>query len=314
MIFTWSDLAFGSKKPLKELEATFVVAPREISTKRFTEIVKEYLPKGHILFGIADEDYIDGFDQQPQFKTLKYDQIEQIVEKIGRSGTPYQVHILRYSQRDLPYILEKVSFQQVLLVNGSWHRSFHTRPEYYILAQKRTQFSYIAAFVDEAEARQYERSTELLALTEQIGAKLSDEQLLDVASQAARLSYDTSFQTGAALAHKGKLLAWGYNKVVPFQTYAMLHGASRERHFSPPQDLNHYDAIHAETMLVVGAGQIGLALYGTSLYINLLPCPTCARMLSQTSISEVVYTEDHSDGYAIKLLEESGKKVRRIVP
>jgi len=36
-------------------------------------------------------------------------------------------------------------------------------------------------------------------------------------------------------------------------------------------------------------------------------------MLSQTDIAEFVYQEDHSDGYAIKMLELAGKKVRRIV-
>jgi hypothetical protein len=37
-------------------------------------------------------------------------------------------------------------------------------------------------------------------------------------------------------------------------------------------------------------------------------------MLSETDIEEFVYSIDHSEGYAIKLLEAAGKKVRRIVP
>jgi deoxycytidylate deaminase len=44
-----------------------------------------------------------------------------------------------------------------------------------------------------------------------------------------------------------------------------------------------------------------------------MPCPACARMLSQTDIEEFVYSIDHSEGYAVKMLEAAGKKVRRIV-
>ena len=36
-------------------------------------------------------------------------------------------------------------------------------------------------------------------------------------------------------------------------------------------------------------------------------------MLCETGISEIVYSLDHSDGYAVKLLEKAGKTVRRHV-
>ena len=49
------------------------------------------------------------------------------------------------------------------------------------------------------------------------------------------------------------------------------------------------------------------------MFINLMPCPTCARMLAMTDIEEFVYSIDHSDGYAVKMLEAAGKKVRRVV-
>ena len=45
-----------------------------------------------------------------------------------------------------------------------------------------------------------------------------------------------------------------------------------------------------------------------------MPCPTCARAIAKTEIEEVVYELDHSDGYAVKLLESSGKKIKRVVP
>jgi deoxycytidylate deaminase len=92
----------------------------------------------------------------------------------------------------------------------------------------------------------------------------------------------------------------------------MHHGNSREANISPPHDLNHKDTVHAEVEILIKAGKDNIDLAGTTVFINLLPCPACARMFADTDIKELVYREDHSSGYAVKLLEVAGKKVRRI--
>ena len=82
---------------------------------------------------------------------------------------------------------------------------------------------------------------------------------------------------------------------------------------SPVGDLNYYDTVHAEINLIIDAQKNHIDLKNTVLFINLLPCPHCARALCETDISEIFYTLDHSDGYAVALLEKSGKKVQRLV-
>ena len=74
--FDWSELAFTSKKPVRELKATFIAAPRELSKKRLAQLVKQYLPQGNIVIGIAKEPYVLGFEDQPQFKMLQLDDVE----------------------------------------------------------------------------------------------------------------------------------------------------------------------------------------------------------------------------------------------
>src|SRR5688572_1199568 len=70
--FDWSKLAFSSKKnKLNALHATFIAAPRELSVERLKQLCKEQLGKGPIILGLAKEDYIEGFEDQPQFKTLQ---------------------------------------------------------------------------------------------------------------------------------------------------------------------------------------------------------------------------------------------------
>jgi deoxycytidylate deaminase len=327
MNFDWSDLAFGSKKPLRELHAVFIAAPRDISRKRFLEIVKKYLPKGNLVLGLAKEEYVDGFEGQPQFRTLHKDTFAELIEKINANqeanGEKFAVATIQYNQRDLKHILEEIDFARVLLVNGSWKYSFHTTEPFYVLAKKCTPYELVRAFVDEAEAHRYEEDVwpQMRELFEIKAGKYSEAEMLEVAAKTAKLSFDYSFQTGVALGKKAggkkdiyELRAATFNKVVPYQTYALLHGAAREQHFSPPHDLNYYDAVHAEVELVVKAGREHIPLKGTTLFINLLPCPRCAQMFSETDIEEFVYSIDHSEGYAIKLLEAAGKKVRRIVP
>nr|AIA11108.1 Cytidine and deoxycytidylate deaminase zinc-binding region [uncultured bacterium] len=174
--------------------------------------------------------------------------------------------------------------------------------------------------VAEATEKPEETTEELKELFEVKNGRYTESEMLELADEAAAHSFDYCFQTGVVLGKKsgGKkgvydLKAWAFNKVVPYQTYAMLHGASRETNFSPPNDLNHYDTVHAEVELLIKAQREHVVLKNTTLFINLLPCPSCSRMLSETDIEELVYRADHSDGYALKMLEAAGKKVRRLV-
>ncbi len=320
MNFDWSELAFANKKQVKDLKAVFIAAPRELSSKRFTQLVKTYLPQGNIVLGIAKEAYIEGFENQPQFKTLKWSTVQAVIGKVNDSNSPHKIYTLTYFQREAPIVIEKLKFKHAVFVNGSWQHAFHYNPIYYTLMRAKTSYELVSPFVDEAEAKSYAQAI-LPSLAEtpgQLSARQTAKGMLAAAQAAAKRSFDYNFQTGAALGrHADKdtyeLLHTTVNKVVPYHTYAMHHGASRETHFSPTHDLNYYDTIHAEVSMLIAAQKEKLDLSKTTLFINLMPCPACARMLSETDIAEIVYSLDHSDGYAVKLLQKAGKKVRRIV-
>lgn len=315
MNFDWNELAFASKKPLNNLKATFIAAPREMSAARFTQLVKEYLPKGNIILGLAKENYVLGFEDQPQFRMLDIQTVQPIIDKVNSSPAKYKIATLAYNQRDLLYVITGLSIRRFVGVRGSWKYSFHTQPPYYALMKQDIPYELISPFASEDEAKEYARKIKLPKPP--TNGTYDDREMLDIAAQVAKQSYDYSFQTGVSLGRKkGKkyeLLATTFNPVLPYQTYAMHFGASREVNFSPPHDINHYDTTHAEVELIIKAQKEKIDLKGTTLFINLLPCPTCARMLSRTDIAEVVYKEDHSDGYAVKMLELAGKKVRRVV-
>lgn len=313
--FDWSELAFGSKKAVRGLSAIFIAAPRELSPKRFTQLVKTYLPQGNVVLGLAKEPFIAGFEDQEQFKTLQRTAVEPVINKVNAAKTSHKIYTLAYFQRELPFLLEKLGFKKVLFINGSWQHVLHSRPEFFAVAKLTLSYERLSPFADEQEARDYGGRAEKPPLLPK--TPLTEQEMLELAGEAATRSFDYTFQTGVALGRKaGKkyhVLATTCNNVVPYQAYAMHHGAAREINFSPMHDLNHYDTVHAEVALIVKAQKQALNLKGTTLFINLLPCPTCARMFVETDIAEFVYREDHSAGYAIKMLELAGKKVRRLV-
>lgn len=315
MNFDWNELAFGSKKPLHDLKPIFIMAPRHMSQARLNQLVKTYLPLGNIVIGIAKEDFVLGLEGQPQFKMLRLTDVEMLVQKVNKAGLHHKIATLSYFQRDGRFVLEKIKAKKVLLINGSWHHLFHTHPEYFVLVTHNMPYEVLSPFASEQEAREYEVTTKLLPIPQK--GMFDAVEMLDIARQAASHSYDNGFQTGVALGrqngNKYELLATSFNKVVPFQTFAWHNGPTREVNFSPMHDLNHYDTVHAEVMMIIKAQKDGINLHGTTLFINLLPCPSCARMFTQTDIAEFVYREDHSDGYGVKMLEAAGKKVTRIV-
>ena len=324
--YDWADLAFSSKKPLRDLKAIFIAAPRELSEKRFKQLIKQYLPQGDIVLGVSKEPFVLGFEAQPQFRMLEPKTVQKVIDQVNTSSSGRRIYVLEYFQRELPHILEKLTVSRVVLVNGSWQHVFHNSTAYYYLTSSKTPYDMVSPFADEQEAHAYEEHINQLLKGTLVGQLESstggDVSLLQLASTLAKESFDYSFQTGAVLARPDTTssksttytpLTGASNRVVPYQTYALHHGSAREKHFSPANDLNHYDTVHAEVALLITAQKKKLDLHGTTLFINLMPCPTCARMLSQTDIKEFVYSIDHSDGYAVKMLEAAGKTVRRVV-
>lgn len=322
MNFDWGDLAFGSKKPVDALNATFIAAPRDISVERFKQLVKAYLPKGNIMLGVSQEPYVIGMEDQVQFRMLRPAKVQAIIDKVNTSSSKYKIYTLRYFQRETKYVFEKLKFTKVLLINGSWHLSFHHTPGYYALVNRHIDYQLISPFTDEAEATAYDtwaakEHTKRLQTVLPTKGYFTEAEMLELAREVAKCSFDYTYQAGVVLGKKTakgyRLLTWAFNRVVPYQTYALHHGSLREKNFSPANDLNFYDTVHAETELLIKACAQKIDLKDTTLFINLLPCPTCGRMIAETDITEVIYSLDHSDGYTLNVLEVAGKQVRRVV-
>ena len=314
--YDWSEIAFSNKKPLKALRATFVVAPLDISPARLTEIIKQYLAHSNLIIGISKESHVVGYEDQLKFKMLNIEATMELVEKVKKRGTKNQLYSLSYSQSDLVHIIEAIKPTKLAVMNGSYKYAFHYSQAFYAANKCKVTIEHISPFIDENEAMVWVSNTNQPDPTID-SDELDDRQLMQLAHEAAKQSYDYCLQVGAVLAEKSKLgyipLASSFNKVVPEQWWSLHYGSAREKYYAPAQDINHHDTIHAEMKLMIDAATNKLSLRGTTLFLSLLPCPACARVLSETQIDELVYEKDYADGYAVKLFELAGKKVRRVV-
>lgn len=306
-IYKWFNINDEKKTEINSLQPVFIAGSRDITEKRIVEITKMFLGKVNIIWGCLEDKYINGLEDSPQFATLPLSKLEKTLETLNSKN----IYILRYFERDLKYILKELDFKAVIYIQGSWYRSFHYNPHYFELLSQKTQYKLISPFCDEDEAVEYAQGFKFEDVD--VSKEYMDEQMMKLCKQVAKRSFDHTYQAGSILAKDGKVLLWSYNSIKPFETYAMHYGALREKHFCPPNDANYYDTNHAEIEMLVKAGRQGVPLKDTTLYINLMPCPTCARALCATEIKEVVYEVDHSEGFAVKLLEKAGKTVRRLV-
>ncbi len=309
-IYQWNKLKDKQKKKISSARPIFILGSRDISSARIQELTKQLIKKRPVVWGCLANQYIPGLENSPQFKSLSLEKLKKALTASEIENN--QVDILQYDFRHVKYILRELKLSAVIGIYGSWHKAFHFSPIYFELNQKDLPYKLVSGFVNEEAAKNY--AQELVQIEQSIdlpGGELSDQELLALAAKVAHYSCDYTFQTGAVLAKENQVMATAYNQVVPYKTYSLHHGASKEKHFSPPQDLNYFDTNHAEVELMLKAAKQKIDLTGTTLYINLLPCPTCAKMIAQSPIEEIVYQHDHSQGYAFELLTNVGKKVRR---
>lgn len=314
--YSWETFTEDNRRECRQAHATLVLAPRELSKARLTRLLKELLAKSNVIFGVSTEGFVRGFEGQPQFTMLSSEVVASFEQKAADAHSSRTLALLHYPQSAVDEVIRAVRPARVVVVRGSYQYVFHRSSTHALLSKRAVPYELVSPFCDEHEASEYLAHVEPLLPTikPQTGDEAAMFQLADV---VAKRSFDYSFQTGAVLAHAEsdgtfRMADAACNEVVPFQTYALWHGNAREMHEAAFQDTTHYDTIHAEMNLLARAATRGDSLTGAHLFINLLPCPACARTLCKTGIAEVVYREMHSDGYALELFAACGIKTRRM--
>lgn len=106
-------------------------------------------------------------------------------------------------------------------------------------------------------------------------------------------------QVGALLLRDNRIIAIGYNGVLPHQ--------------NPDNGFNNItgetNTVHAEANIIAFCAKEGIRINGCTLWVTLSPCEKCAELIIQAGIKNVVFMEHYRDYTGIQKLEDNGIKV-----
>lgn len=127
-----------------------------------------------------------------------------------------------------------------------------------------------------------------------------DETMLATAKLFGELSYCEKKKVGALIAKDGRILATGYNGTVSgFDNVCETYDSIEDKLVTSPY------VIHAEQNVLMFCAKNGIPTDGTTMYITLSPCSTCAKLIVQAGIKRVVLLEYYKDLGGLQFLREA---------
>jgi dCMP deaminase len=138
----------------------------------------------------------------------------------------------------------------------------------------------------------------------------NDEYFMGIAQAVAKRSTCRRRQIGAVIVSGGPspfILATGYNGAPRGMEHCLDKGCLRDEKNIPSGEQQQIcRAVHAEQNSIIQAASHGANLDGAIMYCSVYPCIICAKMIINTGIRKVVYSELYTD----RLAEGMFKKVR----
>ncbi|MGQ9682851.1 MAG: deoxycytidylate deaminase [Anaerolineae bacterium] len=134
-----------------------------------------------------------------------------------------------------------------------------------------------------------------------------DDYFMDIAQHVATRSTCLRRQVGAVIVKDKRILATGYNGAPRGLPHCDVTGCIRDKLGIPSgQRLDICRALHAEQNALLQAALHGVSVAGSTIYINVQPCFTCAKMIINAGIARVVCAQTYPDELARSFLAEAG--------
>ena len=115
----------------------------------------------------------------------------------------------------------------------------------------------------------------------------------------AKNSYCVRRQVGAILVKDKMIISDGFNGTP----------AGFENQCEDENDVTKPYVLHAEANAITKVAKSGNSSEGATLYITTAPCIECAKLIIQSGIERVVYSEEYRKSEGIELLKRANIKV-----
>ena len=137
---------------------------------------------------------------------------------------------------------------------------------------------------------------------------------MDIAEVVARRGNCCRRQVAAVIVKDQRVISTGYNGTPRGVRNCCEGGCERCASDAPSGTaLGECICCHAEENAITQAAYHGIALQGATLYSTLSPCLTCAKMIINSGILEVVFLKEYEFSDQTKaLLHEGGVRCRKL--
>lgn len=129
-----------------------------------------------------------------------------------------------------------------------------------------------------------------------------DTVYLKMAYQWSELSHCERKKVGALIVKNGMIISDGYNG-----TPSGYDNTCETQNWE-----THWHVIHAECNAILKCAKWGHSCHDSTIYQTHSPCKDCSKLILQSGIKRVVYSEDYKDNDGINFLIESGIEVKKI--
>lgn len=134
-----------------------------------------------------------------------------------------------------------------------------------------------------------------------------DQYFMRVAQLTAELSYAKRKKVGSVLVKDNRIVSIGYN------------GTPKGWKTNECEDIlpdgslvTKSCVVHAEANALFWCAKTEIITNGTTMYLTLSPCATCALGLIQSGVSRVVYLEAYRDLTGVEVLKKAGIQVEQL--
>ena len=118
-----------------------------------------------------------------------------------------------------------------------------------------------------------------------------------------KLSYCKRRQVGAIIVKNRMIISDGYNGTP----------TGFENVCEDEKNYTKWYVLHAEANAILKVASSTQSCDGATLYVTLSPCRECSKLIHQSGISRVVYSEAYKDLSGVEFLKKAGVIVNQIV-
>ncbi len=132
--------------------------------------------------------------------------------------------------------------------------------------------------------------------------KKYDIAYLKMAETWGKLSYCKRRQVGAIIVKNRMIISDGYNGTP----------TGFENVCEDEENYTKWYVLHAEANAILKVASSTQSCDGATLYVTLSPCRECSKLIHQSGISRVVYSEAYKDLSGVEFLKKAGVIVDQI--